>query len=810
VDPLNKSEAEDCAALFEDATQGQDTPPAYVSPTVEAEEEDGGLFRIGIFDGASDRHDQASFGGDGPHDGYDGYWSYHPYPRNPNSHSGSQTYGPQPGYVAPHPPTAFPPQAGPPPTGPGKRVHFEMGGPPNTGVEASAPHIPFQAPVVDHSVHGHGQQGGYPVYTHPVPFDAIPLYAGPQMPGPQIPDTQIPAAHMPGPHMPGYGGQSGWGGQGYMPYPMHPGYGHGYGAVSGVGYYPAGAYQGQGYGQGTGTTVQGMATTQNGYMSTNTNAPAENKKNQDNTWQDQNNTSSTSGETGGDGNWASKDASGSNSGGGDNWANSTSNNNDTPSGNDDWNSGSNNTSGGIDGWNSDTNNNTSGGNDGWGNEASNDTNNTAANDNTWGDNNDSTWADDKKNETSESTNNENTNGIKWGETITTSNPPQDDNSWANKDTGSNDQPNQSWGANDNTNQNQYQTQNQQFNEWGLKKDNTTANGFAAWTPAPPIQSMPGSFPQARTLYGPHGPYYLPHPSSTPHTLPPTVEEEPRYDVPVSYIAATNSTHQVVPGRGYVYSHRVATPVYMDTVSNPYARFVFKYRNEQQLAAEVGVNVNGQPTGEEMTEYATKSKEEVIEMLLCAKAALGGQIPEPIKPADKAEKKVEPIIVPAPVRKLKDYSIPMRAASQSRPSAQTLAGSVLATPSWGNGNNYTNMNPTQHQQFSGAGAGWQGAGSGNGNVTGSTYNGPQNTNANANTGGAAGWGASDQTQTQTRTWGAGMGGGYGDPGPRPVSEAGSPTPQNQSQNGGASGEGQDWGATSGATGGGAQEATGSNW
>ena len=211
----------------------------------------------------------------------------------------------------------------------------------------------------------------------------------------------------------------------------------------------------------------------------------------------------------------------------------------------------------------------------------------------------------------------------------------------------------------------------------------------------------------------------------------------------------------------------------------------------------------------MLEFAAKSKEEVIEMLLRAKAALGGRIPEPTKPEEMAkEKNVEPIVVPAPARRLKEYSIPLRAASQSRPSNQTLGGSVLRTPDWGHLYDHPNMNSTQPQEYSGTGYGWQGGGSGNANVNNSTHNSPQNTNMKTNTVGG-GWIAPDQTQAQTQTWGGGFGGNYGDPGPRPVSEAGSLSPQSQGQNGGASGGGQDWGATSGAAGG-APEASGQNW
>lgn len=81
--------------------------------------------------------------------------------------------------------------------------------------------------------------------------------------------------------------------------------------------------------------------------------------------------------------------------------------------------------------------------------------------------------------------------------------------------------------------------------------------------------------QVRSLYGPHGQYYG-HPNvSVNYNLQPDAGEEPPYDVP----ADMPTTHQVKPGEGYVYVHKRRSPEYLDTLEEPYAKFVFKYRTK---------------------------------------------------------------------------------------------------------------------------------------------------------------------------------------------------------------------------------------
>jgi hypothetical protein len=82
----------------------------------------------------------------------------------------------------------------------------------------------------------------------------------------------------------------------------------------------------------------------------------------------------------------------------------------------------------------------------------------------------------------------------------------------------------------------------------------------------------------RPLYGPYGAYYSLRPRTT---LSPTpeAEEEPPFDVPETVAADKDTTHQVQPGKGYLYTHKRASPEYIDSIEEPYARFVFKYRTK---------------------------------------------------------------------------------------------------------------------------------------------------------------------------------------------------------------------------------------
>ena len=58
-----------------------------------------------------------------------------------------------------------------------------------------------------------------------------------------------------------------------------------------------------------------------------------------------------------------------------------------------------------------------------------------------------------------------------------------------------------------------------------------------------------------------------------------VPEEPLYSVPEEVVAKKKTSHQVQPGPGAMYAHKVHSPRYMDSMEEPYAVFVFKYRSK---------------------------------------------------------------------------------------------------------------------------------------------------------------------------------------------------------------------------------------
>lgn len=716
TEPLTKHpDADSGAGEFEDTTQEQDAPPGYVAPVV-AQEDDGGGFMSGFFDGANDQPHRPNFHGDGPSDGY---WAYVPYHRGQGMYNESLQWASEPDQPAGGPSTGFPYQvhASQPPDS-HKRVHFDMGGPPNTRVgpppgqpwpRVAIPPPSRPPPRPNVSNHGAGQYGGYPVFPQPIPFNAVPPAVWSQT-------------------APEYGTEAASGYPGYIPYTMYPGYGYGFGAGPEYGHHSQAYYQGQGYEQRQGGPGQGPAVYQNGNTSSSADswAPAQNQNNQDNGWEDSNNAGNTSGNAGGDGGWSGNNA------------------------------GNTNTPGGGGGWTKDNPNNNTGSND-W--IDSND-NNETTNDEEKSDG----WNDDNRDNVN---NNGDDTQTGWGDTHDITAPQQDNGGWEKNELNDN-QASQDWGSNDS----KIQKQNQGNDNWGdNKQDNNAISPLDGWSQAEAEgkaelaqeQYMPGTFPsgQPRTLYGPHGPYYMLETISTAGSTKAEVEEEPRYDVPVSHVEQTGSTHQVQPGRGYLYVHRCAKPTYIDSVESPYARFVFKYRTKQQISDEIGVQVDVEPSLDpEVKQLAGKSKEEIIDMLLRAKSALGGRIPEPPeKLARELANGLKPIVVPAPARRVGEYKIPTRPMSNQRRSE----GIGLGIPDW------QRLPPASHN-----------AGRSNNN----NYKHQDHTNANTNVGG--GWFEQDQNQNQNQNssgWdaGAGVGGGdYGDAGARPSSEPASP----QQQGGGA--------------------------
>ncbi|RMZ77696.1 hypothetical protein DV738_g4332, partial [Chaetothyriales sp. CBS 135597] len=120
---------------------------------------------------------------------------------------------------------------------------------------------------------------------------------------------------------------------------------------------------------------------------------------------------------------------------------------------------------------------------------------------------------------------------------------------------------------------------------------------------------------SRPLYGPHGTYFA---MQSPFALdtPCDAEEEPRYDVPESYVASYGTTKQVQPGKGYIYTKKRYSPKYIDNLSDPYARFVFIYRTKEQMKNDMDLTLEAELTHhEEVEKLQNVSKDELIQMLI---------------------------------------------------------------------------------------------------------------------------------------------------------------------------------------------------
>ena len=158
--------------------------------------------------------------------------------------------------------------------------------------------------------------------------------------------------------------------------------------------------------------------------------------------------------------------------------------------------------------------------------------------------------------------------------------PQSNNNWENNDNNNNQtqQTDIAWGAEQGN-----KTQNND-NNWASGNDNTNNAQATQWggtgtydagAACPAASGTRAS----RPLYGPYGAYYTTAPRSAALDSEAEAEEDPPYDVPETVATEKGTTHQVQPGKGYMYTHRRASPEYLDNIEDPYARFVFKYRTK---------------------------------------------------------------------------------------------------------------------------------------------------------------------------------------------------------------------------------------
>ncbi|RMD45041.1 hypothetical protein DV735_g229, partial [Chaetothyriales sp. CBS 134920] len=188
--------------------------------------------------------------------------------------------------------------------------------------------------------------------------------------------------------------------------------------------------------------------------------------------------------------------------------------------------------------------------------------------------------------------------------------------------------------------------------------NPTDNNGDNFATGPHLPAVP------RPLYGPHGTYFA---MRSPAALdaPCDAEEEPRYDVPKSYVDSYGTTKQVQPGKGYLYTKKRYSPKYVDDLKDPYARFVFIYRTKEQLKNDLDLTIDTLDTDhEEVEKLQNASKDELIQMLLRAQTALGGKIPSPTAlgvtgSGQRAGGSSEPVTFEPPDAAHLDYHIPGR-------------------------------------------------------------------------------------------------------------------------------------------------------
>lgn len=237
-----------------------------------------------------------------------------------------------------------------------------------------------------------------------------------------------------------------------------------------------------------------------------------------------------------------------------------------------------------------------------------DINNTNNND-TGGGTGDNDW--DKSGAGGDTNNNDNQGNSTWDGNGDQNQNQSGDSTWENNgQQATNDAPN-NWDSennnqndwNNNTGGDQFDQNNQaQAAAWEYSSTNAannqqSANGWLGGSDKTQAQSnnllsgaqqSNGPAPlsgtrQSRPLYGPYGAYYSVRTATTDLDDEAQAEEEPPYDVPETVAQQTGTTHQVQPGKGYLYLHKRASPEYIDTTDEPYARFVFKYRTRGESA-----------------------------------------------------------------------------------------------------------------------------------------------------------------------------------------------------------------------------------
>ena len=259
--------------------------------------------------------------------------------------------------------------------------------------------------------------------------------------------------------------------------------------------------------------------------------------------------------------------------------------------------------------------------------------------------------------------------------------------------------------------------------WDNSNNNTsnTAGGGDAWgddsrKASATLSQTAGS--SIRPLYGPHGAYYaMQFASASAPDIACDAEEEPRYDVPKPYVDETGSMKQVQPGKGYMYYKKRCHPEYIDQLKEPYAKFVFQYMTKNQVEKELSIKLDTEPSGNpEVQRFQNMAKDDLIQMLIRAKGALGGEIPPPppasTNPTEGAFIKGVPI--EPPKQDFLGYDIPLRGGDGGGGGAKGATTSASGgNDGWGAPMNSTNnaandsweTKPTDKNNGNAAGGDW---------------------------------------------------------------------------------------------------------
>ncbi|ETN44925.1 uncharacterized protein HMPREF1541_09800 [Cyphellophora europaea CBS 101466] len=333
--------------------------------------------------------------------------------------------------------------------------------------------------------------------------------------------------------------------------------------------------------------------------------------------------------------------------------------------------------------NTSSTNDNNGTNSGWGNNDS--SKNTA-----WSKNNEDK-ADDDGNKSSDSWNQDNNGNTSWGSDNKDSNTANDANSgWETAGSGG-------WGDDKKDEPSGGGSSNNTQDDWGNRSMQSTQNdtshqgGAATSTEEAP-----------RTYHGPYGAYHGPKLAVEPYgDLPWIADEPPRYDIPDSIAKSIGLSKQVQRGRGYNYYKRHRKPIYIDTIEEPYARFVFKYRTRDKLPRGFDQQEGLEPTPDAITQgLQDQKKEDLIAELQRWRMAYGDKAPKATFDSTKIGGRSEDIQAwnaDPPARSYIKYSLPGHFPADESNSKTNTAGGAngsmngdtgSANDNWSSNNNTT--------------------------------------------------------------------------------------------------------------------------